>query len=118
MTPPRFLADEDLRFEIVLAAKRIEPALELQTVVETGLSGAQDADILKHAQDHGLVVVSHDVNTMKAFAEERIRKSSGISGLFLVPQRRPTRSIAENLVVIWAASDAGEWKNRVVYLPL
>jgi len=32
MSAPRFLADEDLRLEIVLATKRIEPALEFLTV--------------------------------------------------------------------------------------
>lgn len=118
MTAPRFLADEDLRFEIVLATRRLEPALDFSTVVEHGLSGADDSTILEYAQANGLMVVSHDVNTMKAVAEDRIRGGLGVDGLFLVPQSRLTRPIAESLIVIWAGSSADEWTGRIVYLPL
>ena len=118
MSAPRFLADEDLRFDIVLATRRFEPALEFMTVVEIGLSGKDDLEILEYAHTNGLVVVSHDVNTMKGAAEERVRDGSGIRGLFLVPQSRLTRPVAESLIIIWAASKAEEWRDRMVYLPL
>ena len=118
MTTPRFLADEDLRFEIVLATKRLEPSLVFTTVIEEGLSGRSDTEILAYARGHGLIVVSHDVNTLKALAEERIRAGSGVSGVFLVPQSRLTRPIAESLIVIWGSSDAEEWQDAIVYLPL
>jgi hypothetical protein len=115
---PHFLADEDLRFEIVLAVRRLEPTLKFETVVERGLSGLDDAAVLEHAKAHGLIVVSHDVNTMKAIAEKRIRDGIGIAGLFLIPQSRGTRSVAESLLAVWAASEASEWADRIVYLPL
>ena len=118
MTAPRFLADEDLRLEIVLATKRLEPSLIFTTVVEEGLVGRSDAEILAYARGHGFVVVSHDVNTLKAQAEESIRAGSGVSGVFLVPQSRLTRPIAESLVVIWGGSNAVEWQDAIVYLPL
>ena len=47
MSAPRFLADEDLRFDIVLATRRFEPALEFLNVVEMGLSGKDDLEILE-----------------------------------------------------------------------
>jgi hypothetical protein len=55
---------------------------------------------------------------MKATAERRVASGRGIKGLFLVPQSRPTRVIAESLILIWAASQAEEWQDRIVYLPL
>ena len=118
MTTPRFLADEDLRRSLVLATRRSEPALQFSTAQDLGLSGASDSDVLQFAHATGWLVVSHDVNTMKAAAEARVAASAGISGLFLVPQSRPIRVVAENLVLIWAASQAEEWKDRIVYLPL
>lgn len=118
MSVCRFLADEDLRFEIVSATRRLEPALWFKTVLETGLSGASDRDVLAHADGRGLAVVSHDVNTMKAAAEKRIRDGIGIGGLFLAPQSRRTRPVADSLVLIWSASQAEEWRDRIVYLPL
>jgi hypothetical protein len=54
---------------------------------------------------------------MKGFAEARVAEARGMSGLFLVPQARPTRAVAESLVLIWTASEAEEWQDRIVYLP-
>jgi hypothetical protein len=115
---PRFLADEDLRFEIVLAVRRLEPAVEIATVVEFGMSGSVDADVLAFAQANGLLLISHDVNTLRAEAEQRIADGRGVAGVFLTAQRNPTRPIAESIVTIWGASEAEEWMNRIVYLPL
>ncbi len=55
---------------------------------------------------------------MKAFAERRIAEGYRIHGLFLAPQSRSTRTVAENLVLIWSASEFEEWRDRIVYLPL
>ena len=49
MSRPRFLADEDLRFEIVLAVRRMEPAVDISTIVEMGQSGSADPDVLAFA---------------------------------------------------------------------
>jgi hypothetical protein len=115
---PRFLADEDLRHAIVRATRRFDPVLEFSTATEVGLSGALDPAVLEFARTNRWLVVSHDVNTMKAAAEAHIAAGHGISGLLLAPQFRATRPIAESLVLIWAASEAEEWRDRIVYLPL
>jgi len=39
------------------------------------------------------------------------------SGVFLVKQRAPLANVIEALLLIWAASDADEWKNRIVEIP-
>jgi len=118
MSTPRFLADEDLRLDIVRAVRRLEPSAEFRTVVGCGLSGASDADVLDYASAEDLIVVSHDVNTMKGLAESRLAQGIEIAGLLLAPQGRGTRAVAESLVLIWSASQHVEWRDRVVYLPL
>jgi Domain of unknown function (DUF5615) len=118
VSTPRFLADEDLRRSIVLATRRLEPTLEFVTVQDLGLSGIDDPAVLDFAQANGWLVVSHDVNTMRAAAEARLAAGLAMRGLFLVPQTRPTRVIAESLVLIWSASPAEDWQSRIVYLPL
>jgi len=82
MSRPRFLADEDFRFEIVLAVRRLEPAIETTTIVKTGLSGAVDSQILEYAQSNGLLLLSHDVNTLKGKAEQRIVQKAGVAVFF------------------------------------
>lgn len=118
MRRPRFLADEDLRGSIVRAIRRMAPTLEVTTIVENNLSSMIDEQVLEFAWQHWWLLVSHDVNTMKAVAERRIADGRGIHGLFLVPQRSAIRSVAESLVIIGEASEFEDWRNRIVYLPL
>lgn len=117
MSRPHFLADEDLRREIVLAVRRLEPAVEIVTVQEVGLSGATDADVLNFANGNEWIVVSHDVNTMRAEANRRVAAGSGIAGLFLTAQSNATRAVADCLVLVWSASEGAEWRDRVEFIP-
>jgi predicted nuclease of predicted toxin-antitoxin system len=117
MSRPRFLADEDLRGSIVRAVRQFEPEVEITTLLDLGLASARDEEVLDRAQTDRWLVVSHDVNTMKGLAERRIAEGHGIPGLFLVPQNRPTRTVAECLVLIWSASEFENWRDRVIFLP-
>jgi hypothetical protein len=118
MPRPRFLADEDLRGSIVRGLRRRAPKIELTTVIEAGLASIPDDEVLDFAWQHHWLVVSHDVNTIKAIAEGRIASGDGIHGLFLVPQRSGIREILESLHLIWEASQFEEWRDRIIFLPL
>jgi hypothetical protein len=99
---PRFLADEDLRFEIVLAIRRLEPTIDFPTVIELGRAGSTDEQVLEFAHAEGRLLVSHDVNTLRGLADERVADGRGVSGVLLTAQRNPTREIAETIHTIWA----------------
>ena len=73
MSKPRFLADEDLRGNIVQAVRRMESEVEITTVVQEGLSSVSDEEVLEYAWQHQWLLISHDVNTMKSAAEQRVR---------------------------------------------
>jgi Domain of unknown function (DUF5615) len=118
MSRPRFLADEDLRNSIVHAVRRMESDVDITTLVDAGQSSASDEEVLDYAWEHQRLLLSHDVNTMRSLAEQRIANGAGMHGLFLVPQSRPTRPVAESVVLIWSASEFEEWRDRIVYLPL
>jgi hypothetical protein len=115
---PRFLADEDLRSDIVAATRRLEPSIEFTTVGELGWNGRPDPEVLGLAAEAGWLIVSHDVNTMTAHAKARIAAGEPMAGLLLAPQFRGTREIAESLVVIWSASEMTEWAGRTAFLPI
>lgn len=117
MSRPRLLADEDLRGDIVRAVRRKAPEVLLTTVLEQGWSSESDDSILDNAWQQQWIVISHDVNTMKAAAERRIVDGRGIHGLFLAPQRRAVTLVADCLVLIAEASEFEEWRDRIVYLP-
>jgi hypothetical protein len=118
MSTPRFLADEDLSRSIVRATLRLEPGIEFAVVQDLGLSGTADPDLLVFAQADRWLLVSHDVNTMRAAAEARIAAGLPMSGLFLAHQNRPIRPVAESLILIWGASQFEDWADSIVYLPI
>jgi hypothetical protein len=48
----------------------------------------------------------------------RFIASQSSPGLIIVPQHVPPAAAAEDLILIWQATDATEWTNRVFYLPI
>ena len=82
------------------------------------MSERSDHEILEYATREALLVVSHDVNTMPAAASARTAAGDSCSGLFMVQQTLPIKSVIESIVLIWSASELEEWRDQVVYLPL
>ena len=118
MSRPRFLADHDLNEHIIMGVLRCEATIEFPRVREFGLNQASDTAVLDFAQRQGLLVVSHDVNTMPAAAYARLSSGESFRGLFMVQQTLPIATVIENLVLIWSGTDLEDWTNQVVFLPL
>jgi len=114
----RFQADADFNRIIIKAALRREPRIDFQTAEAASLLGLHDLEVLAIAAKAGRVLLSHDRKTMpKHFAEFATSETS--SGVIIVPQRTVVRTkVVEDLILIWAASDASEWVNKIQSLPL
>jgi hypothetical protein len=117
MAAPRFLADEEFRFDIVLAVRGRSSGADIATVHELALDGTEDADLLEWAAMADRIVLSHDRNTMTAAAAQRLRSGASFSGLIIVPQHAHRASVAEDIVLIASCSDSAEWGNVIEYLP-
>ena len=114
---PRFQADADFNEEIVSGLLRQHPDLDFQTAEEAELSGLADPDVLALAAQDGRVLVTHDRRTMPHhFAEFILRRES--PGVIIISQRVSVRRAMEELALVWEASEAGEWANLIVELPL
>lgn len=113
----RFQADADLNQIIVKATLRLEPSIDFQTAQAAGLAGLSDAEVLKLAADQGRILVSHDRKTMPAHFSKFILSQSS-PGLIIVSQKLPVSQVADDLLLIWSASEPQEWVNRIRSLPL
>ena len=118
MTQPRFLADHDLNEHIIAGVLRREPAIEFIRSREIGLADRPDSEVLEFAAAQRLIVVSHDVNTMPAAAFARLQENTVFAGLLMVAQSEPVGPIIDELLLIWAATEAEEWQNQIRFLPL
>jgi hypothetical protein len=113
----RFQADADFNEIIIRAALRHEPGIDFQSAPAANLPGRSDPEVLAIAAAAGRVLVSHDRKRMPGhFAEFITRETS--AGLLIVPQRLAIARAVEDLVLIWTASEAEEWVNRIYSLPL
>jgi Domain of unknown function (DUF5615) len=113
----RFQADADLNQFIVVGVQRREPNIDFRTAKDAGLRGLPDFEVLEIAARDNRILVSQDFRTMpRAFG--RFLGEHGSPGVFIVPQSMEFLAAIENLLMIWAASDAAEWSNRICRLPL
>ena len=89
MSHPRFLADHDLNEHLITGLLRREPSIEFVRVRDVGLETRDDDVLLAYAANEGLLVVSHDVNTMTATAHQRTMAGRPMGGLLMVHQMDP-----------------------------
>lgn len=114
----RFLADADLNRVIVSGVLRREPSLDFLTAQSAGLRGMDDLEVLTLAADCQRVLVSHDAGSMPAHFRAFRNAGKHSSGVFLIPQSLDVGTAIDELLLIWLASEASEWENRLVWLPL
>jgi hypothetical protein len=114
----RFLADADLNEGIVAGCLRREPEMDFLSANEAELEGVPDPEVLALAAAADRILVSHDFHTMLRHFGNFLQAGNSSLGVLLVPQRLPVGEAIEELVLIWAASDADEWRNRILRIPL
>ncbi len=114
----RFLADENLNGAIVRALFRQRPAVDFVRVQDVGLSGISDPDLLACASNAQRAVLTHDVTTLRQFAEDRIRAGLPMPGVFAVGEHVSIREAIDDLLLIAECSLDGEWEGQVRFLPL
>ena len=113
---PRFQADADLNQRIVSGLRRREPSIDFQDAHQGGLIGLADPEVLKVVSGLGRILVTHDRKTMPdhwaAFVE-----SHTTPGLIVISQDLDVGAAIEYLLLIWAASEAEEWHNSILFVP-
>lgn len=113
----RFQADADLNQIILSGTIRREPLIDFRSAHQAVFSGLDDFEVLAIAARSGRVLVSHDQKTMPSHFARFIMANTS-PGVILIPQHIPVSSAIEDLILIWSATSAAEWVNRIYYLPL
>lgn len=112
-----YQADADLNQAIVTGVLRREPAIDFQTAFAAKLEGLKDSEVLALSAQQGRILVSHDRRTMPSEFAEFITSNQS-SGVIIVSRKLPIDTVIEELLIIWAASSAEEWINRIAKIPL
>lgn len=97
---------------------RRNPALDVVRVQDAGLRSADDPAVLAWAAAEGRVLVSHDVSTLTAFADARVKAGQPMPGLIEAGPDVPIATAIENMLLIAECSEPAELEGQVLYLPL
>jgi hypothetical protein len=113
----RFLADENIHTDIIDGLRSREPAIDILDVKTSGLRGTKDPALLEIAAEQDRILITYDRKTMPRHIAERRAAGKPIPGVFIVPDRAGAiGDIIEWLVLVWTASEAEEWRDRLVYV--
>lgn len=114
----RFMADADLNVSIAGGCRRRESSIDFLSANDANLEGVSDPDVLALAAAEDRILVSHDFQTMPRHFGDFLQACGSSPGLILVPQHMPIGDAIEELLLIWGASGAEEWRDRWQALPL
>lgn len=114
----RFLADENFNNQIIRGVLRRVPSVKFIRVQDTDLMGQPDPEVLEYALEQDLVLISHDVNTIRGFYYQRVASNEPVPTVFLVHGEKPIGDVIDALVLILLATDASEWTGQLHYIPL
>ena len=113
----RFQADADLDGRILRGLRRAAPEIDIRTASDSGLAGLQDPDVLRISADSGRILVSQDRRTMPAHFDRYVAAAHS-PGVILLREAIPIAVAIDELTLIWSASDAQEWTDRLAWIPL
>lgn len=113
----RFAVDENLDQRIVTALRRRLPSVDLLRVRDVGLAGQEDPVILEWAAGQGRVLLTHDVQTIPAFAYERMIQGLPVPGILAIQQRAPIGQVVSDLEIIALTVEPAELEGQVWFLP-
>jgi len=113
----RFQADNDLRFAIVEAVRRREPAIDFASAQESALGGVSDPEVLNQALLENRVLISHEMRTMINHFRTHLTAGKDSPGLLMVSQNAATSEVVEAILLLWSVTSTADLHNRIYYLP-
>lgn len=116
----KLLADEDFNNRIVRGLRRRQPQFDIVRVQDVLTREERDDDrkVLEWAAAEQRVVLTHDVTTMRSYAEARVAAGLSMPGVFEVSQDLPIGQAIEEILLLAECSLEGEWEGQIRFLPL
>jgi len=113
----RYQADADLDGRILRGVRRVAIEIDFRTASDAGLEGLPDLDVLRSTAEEGRILVSQDRRTMPTHYVRFLSRAHS-PGVILLREAIAIAAAIEELSLIWSASDADEWVDRLVWIPL
>jgi len=115
----RFLLDENEPPRLKAGLLRFNPTIDVLRIGEPGAPslGTPDLDMLRYLEVSQRILVTSNRTSMPAHLEAHWAAGGHLWGLFWVRPRTPISRLAQDLYLVWEASEAEEWIDRLDWIP-
>lgn len=120
MSSLRFLLDEHVPHTVQDQLLRLDNSIDI-LVVGGSLApakGTLDEEILAWIEAKGYILVSANRRTIPGHVRDHIEAGGHIPGIILLRRDASLGEIIEQLYLLWVASDANEYLDRILYIPM
>jgi hypothetical protein len=116
----RYLLDEHIPNQLRLALRQRSPGLTVWRVGEPAAPplGTRDPDLLLWCELNNFSLVTNNRASMPGHLRDHLAAGHHEPGIFVVGVNMTLSAIASELALIADASEAEEWVDQIVYLPL
>ncbi len=120
MTAPRFLLDEHVPRAIQSQLLRLDARIDVLAVGQplAPPKDTLDPDILAWIEKTGYILVTANRRTIPGHARAHYAEGHHVPGILFLRRGATLGQIIEQLYLLWAASDAQEYVDRLLYLPM
>ena len=120
MSVVRYLFDEHMPAALRLQLLRHAPDLVVWMLGDPGAPhyGTLDPDILLWCEANGFLFVTRNRKSMSVHLQDHLAIGHHVPGIFVVPPQITLGSIIDQLLLVWGASEAEEYHDLLLYLPL
>jgi len=120
MTRPRFLLDEHISHAVQSQLLRIDAGIDVLAIGQplAPPKGTSDPDLLAWIESAGYILATANRRTIPEHVRIHQAAWRRLPGILLVRSGAGVGRLIEQLYLIWAASDAQEYIDRVLYLSL
>lgn len=113
----KLLTDEHVPPALTRGLRRALDEVDVLELRHTDLLGADDSEVLDFAAQKGRILITRDASTVPDFAFERLNQGKVMPGVFIWRRRAALGAVLDDLILVVQASEAEEWRDKVVYLP-
>ncbi|MBU4226133.1 MAG: DUF5615 family PIN-like protein [Chloroflexi bacterium] len=120
MTSPRFLLDEHVSHTVQNQLLRQNTSIDILVVGQplAPPKGTLDRDILTWIEGSGYILVTSNRRSIPDHARDHFEAGGHIPGILFIRRGASLGEIIEQLYMLWAASEAEEYVDRLLYIPI
>lgn len=120
MAKIRFLLDENVDPLVLELLRQREPAIDIKLIGDDDAPplSTDDETILSWIEKTGYVLVTHNRRSMPRHLHNHFARGGEIPGILLIRRKTLLGPLLDELQLIWVASAAEEYLNRIQHIPM